>query len=78
MNKVLTTTIALLTLENRSRRGFVTVLIPPNVAATVFLPFQCNLKKNNLYNLLSTLTSQRFLLLFYFFSNLWLQINEKA
>ena len=45
MNKVLTTTIALLTLENTSGQGFVTILIPPNVAATVFLPLQCNLKK---------------------------------
>lgn len=49
MNKVLTTTIALLTLENRRGWGFVTVLIPPNVAATVFLPFQCNVKEKYIY-----------------------------
>lgn len=49
--------------------GFVTDQYPPNAAATVVLPFQCNLKnKKNLYTILSTLKSQRFLLLFSFLS----------
>lgn len=61
---------------SRERVGFVTVRYPLHVAAAVVLPFQCNLKKINLYTIVGTSTSQRFLLLFSFFIHLWLQINE--
>lgn len=65
MNKALTTAIASLTLENRSGQGFVTALISPKCCCYGISALSCNRGEKELYTLLSTLTSQRFLL-FYF------------